>query len=191
MRLVSDNDKMSRPPHMPARILKVYIGALIGFSHVHHPDDVSTTFLSQDDILGAATGMERDKQNTHSKDSERIGRLQLLTSSLRVKWWSCLLNDLLQQTPNTSLFGFLETSSALRFVCILPRSRMGNVPLPIWPPHRDLVWLSLSVYGVREVGQAGRDSGCSATGSGGPGPSRAEHDVQIGWHLMFTGDSVK
>lgn len=45
--------KTSRSQHPPARILKVYNEALMGFSHMHHPDGLHTTLLFQGCVLGA------------------------------------------------------------------------------------------------------------------------------------------
>ena len=47
MRLVLGGHKVSRSPHSPARILKVYIEAFTGLSHTYRPGDLSTTLLSQ------------------------------------------------------------------------------------------------------------------------------------------------
>lgn len=48
--------KTSRSPHIPARILKVYIAALTGFSHAYLPYGLNTTFLFQDCFLGHLLG---------------------------------------------------------------------------------------------------------------------------------------
>ena len=68
MRLVSCGCKMSRFLHPPTIILKVYIEALTGFSHVYHPDGLNTTFLCQGCILGAASGNREGKKYIYSKD---------------------------------------------------------------------------------------------------------------------------
>lgn len=47
--------------------LKVHTEALTAFTHKYHPDDLSTTSLSQDYVLGAA-GSEEGKWNAHDKD---------------------------------------------------------------------------------------------------------------------------
>ena len=59
MRLVLSDHKMSRPPNRPARILKVYIEALTGFSHVFSSDGPDNTLLSQGCILETSPRMER------------------------------------------------------------------------------------------------------------------------------------
>lgn len=41
--LVLGDHKTSRSLHPPARILNVYTGALRGFSHVYHPEDLNNT----------------------------------------------------------------------------------------------------------------------------------------------------
>ena len=38
---------MTSSPHPPTSILKVYIEALTGFSHIHSPDGLDNTLLSQ------------------------------------------------------------------------------------------------------------------------------------------------
>lgn len=43
--------KVSRFLHPPTRILKVYIKALTGFSHIHYPEDLNNTLFSQGCIL--------------------------------------------------------------------------------------------------------------------------------------------
>ena len=48
LRLVLDDCKMSRSPHPSIRILKVYVEALTGFSHVFSPDGLNKTVLSQE-----------------------------------------------------------------------------------------------------------------------------------------------
>lgn len=46
MRLVLSRCKSSRSLQQLARILKVCIEALIGLSHIYHPDDLDYTFLT-------------------------------------------------------------------------------------------------------------------------------------------------
>lgn len=73
MRLVSHGCKMNRSLHLPTKILKVYIEALTGLSHVDHPDGLKTTFLCQGCVLGAASGDREGKKYTYSKDRGGIG----------------------------------------------------------------------------------------------------------------------
>ena len=47
MGLVLGSCKMSRSLHPPARIFKVYIEALTGFSHEYCPDGLNSTLLSR------------------------------------------------------------------------------------------------------------------------------------------------
>lgn len=49
--------KTSRSPHPPTRILKVYIVALTGFSHIISPDVLNTTLFFQGYILQMAASM--------------------------------------------------------------------------------------------------------------------------------------
>ena len=51
MRLVLGGCKASRSLHLPTRILKVFIEALMGFSHVLHPDGLNNTLLFQGCVL--------------------------------------------------------------------------------------------------------------------------------------------
>lgn len=53
MRLALNGCKTSRSLHMPVRILKVYIKAFIGFSHVFSPDSLNI-LLSQGYVLETA-----------------------------------------------------------------------------------------------------------------------------------------
>lgn len=46
-RLVLGIHKMSRSLHPSTRILNIYTEALNGFSHIHYPDGLSNTLLSQ------------------------------------------------------------------------------------------------------------------------------------------------
>lgn len=51
---------MNRPPCPLARILKVYIEALTGFSHVFSPGGLRTASLSQGSILRAASSVDKE-----------------------------------------------------------------------------------------------------------------------------------
>ena len=46
-RLVLDGCMMHRSLPPPTEILGIYIGALLGFSHIYYPDGLNTTSLSQ------------------------------------------------------------------------------------------------------------------------------------------------
>lgn len=37
--------QMRGSPHTPARVLRVDVGALMGFSHIYSPDDLNNTLL--------------------------------------------------------------------------------------------------------------------------------------------------
>ena len=56
-RLLSGSCKMSRSLPPPARILGVYIEALVGFSLMYRPDGLNTTSLSQGCVLEMAPAM--------------------------------------------------------------------------------------------------------------------------------------
>lgn len=62
MRLVLDNSRTSRSPHLPTRILKVYRETLTAFSPIHHPDGLNCTLLSQGCLL---------ENDTHCGNSEQ------------------------------------------------------------------------------------------------------------------------
>lgn len=70
-RLVLGGHKTSRSPHPPALILKVYIEALTGFSHVSCPGILITTLPSQVRIFGGASEIREGKWNAHSKNKGR------------------------------------------------------------------------------------------------------------------------
>lgn len=59
---------MSTSLHLPARILKVYIKASSGFSHLFHPYGLNNTLLSQGYVLETAPGTGNTWKNMHSKD---------------------------------------------------------------------------------------------------------------------------
>lgn len=68
MRLVLSSAQREVPMHPPARILKVYIEALTGFSHVYCPDDLTLFF--QGCILENSSPCENGGSNIYSKDRE-------------------------------------------------------------------------------------------------------------------------
>lgn len=80
--------------HSPAGILKVYIDAFPGFSHVSSPGSLHAMFLSQGCILRAASGSRESKQNTNFKDREGSGEtpvawVQLVSQqAVTSSWWS-------------------------------------------------------------------------------------------------------
>lgn len=80
MGLVLGSCKMSRFLHLLHQNLKVYIDALTGYSHAYYLDSLSTTFLSQVCILGAASGNRESKWNI-PKDRGRVGSVQVPSST--------------------------------------------------------------------------------------------------------------
>ena len=58
MMLVLGCHKMSRSPHLPTRILKVYIESLTVFRHMYNPGSFKNTLLSQGYVLGTASTVE-------------------------------------------------------------------------------------------------------------------------------------
>lgn len=69
--------KMSRSLYPPTRTLEVYIEALTGLSHVHHPDGLSNTLLSHARVLENGSYGGSSRQNTHSKDGGGVRSLSL------------------------------------------------------------------------------------------------------------------
>lgn len=67
MRLALGGCKMGRSLHLHDRILKFYVGALPGFSHVCFPDGLNSMLLSPSCILENVFSSENCRQNVHSK----------------------------------------------------------------------------------------------------------------------------
>ena len=88
VRLDLSSCKMSSSPHTSARILKVYIETVTGFSHVFILGGFNTTFLFQGCTLGAASG--GGEGSTMQLPRTGAG------ASLRVSWRSCPLDGFLQ-----------------------------------------------------------------------------------------------
>lgn len=77
MKFVLSGCKMSKSLPPPTRVLKVYIEALAGFSHVYRPDGPNTTSLSRLCAWDSLWNRE-GKWDTHTKDGE--GLRSLLTA---------------------------------------------------------------------------------------------------------------
>ena len=73
-----------RSLYPPTRTLQVYIEALTGLSHVHHPDGLSNTLLSHARVLENSSHGGSSGQNTHSKDGGGVRSLSLPGASSRV-----------------------------------------------------------------------------------------------------------
>ena len=71
-RLVLGGCKMSRSLHPPARILKDYIEALPGFSHLFSPDVLNNTLLSQVCVLGTAPNMGKARRRHIPRIGEQV-----------------------------------------------------------------------------------------------------------------------
>ena len=93
---VPDSLKTNRSPHLPTRILRVYIEALTGFSHIFSPDDLNI-FLSQGCILETAPNVEMVGEMYIPRIEEGVRSLQQPGCSSRVSWWSCPPDDLFEQ----------------------------------------------------------------------------------------------
>ena len=59
--------KLNRSPHLPARILGSYIGALTGFGHIYFLEGLNHTSPSKGYALGAILETEK-ASGTHSKN---------------------------------------------------------------------------------------------------------------------------
>lgn len=65
------NCKTNRFPHPPTRILKLYIGSLMGFSHVSISPSLNNLLLSQVYILEKGSHCGNNRQSVLSKDGGR------------------------------------------------------------------------------------------------------------------------
>lgn len=86
MRPVSGSSETSRSPYLLARILKVDIEALSGFSQVYHPEGLNNTVLSQGYFLETVSHCGNGGQNVSSKDrrGDRVPLIVQLTGQLAV-----------------------------------------------------------------------------------------------------------
>ena len=82
---------------LTAKILRVYIEALTGFSHVFSPDGLDSTLLSQGCILETAPTVGTVGRMYIPMTEERVRSFRMLGSSLWVNQQSHPLNDLFQQ----------------------------------------------------------------------------------------------
>lgn len=96
-RLILSCQKMSRSPHLPARILKFMLRTQQGPVHRSSPDGLNYTLLSQSCILEIAPSAGTVGRIYIPSPGEGRRSLQLPRSSSRVNQWSCLLKHLLQQ----------------------------------------------------------------------------------------------
>lgn len=80
-------------PYLPARILKVYVKALTGFSHVYLPDVLNNTLLPSGCDLENGSHCGNGEQNVNSKDTG--GREEPLIAQINHQPGS--LTDLLQK----------------------------------------------------------------------------------------------
>ena len=75
MMLILGSHKMSRSPPLTTRILKVYIEALMGFSHMYYPDGCSNTLVSQGSVLGAASSAGKASRKHILRTGKRVRSL--------------------------------------------------------------------------------------------------------------------
>ena len=68
-----------------ATVLKVYIEALVGFSHIYRPDGLNNTLLFQGYVFETGSYCGNSGQNVHSKDGKEMRSFQLPTSSSLVQ----------------------------------------------------------------------------------------------------------
>lgn len=74
MRLISGGHKTSRSPHLPTRILKVYIEALPGFSHIYCPEGLNNILFSSSCSFEMDPAMEM-VDRTHNPRTEEGSRV--------------------------------------------------------------------------------------------------------------------
>ena len=74
-RFVSGVCKRSRSPQPPARILRVYIEALMEFSPIYRPDGLKNILLSQGCVLETTAGMGIAGRTYTPRTEERVRSL--------------------------------------------------------------------------------------------------------------------
>lgn len=75
MRLVLGSCKINSSLHLPSRILKVFIEALNGLSHIYYPDALNNTLLSQGSVLENSSHSGNGWQIIESKDRKAVEEL--------------------------------------------------------------------------------------------------------------------
>lgn len=113
-------------PH-PRQILKVYMKAVIGFSHIYYPDGLNTSFLSHHLIISAVASENREgKWSTYSKDKAEGGKAPVAQVQLKGQplilssWW------LSQYPPGVHFKGFLPHNNTL----VIPKFWLRSWHLP-------------------------------------------------------------
>ena len=70
-------NKTGNSPHLPARIFRVYIEALMRFSHIYSPDGLNKTSISQGFVLEVASKMRTVGGTYIARTGEGVRSLQL------------------------------------------------------------------------------------------------------------------
>ena len=94
--LVLGSCRTSRSPHLPARILEIYIKTLTGFNHVFSPEGLNNTLLSEGCVLEMAPAMGMVDRRYIPRTELRVRGLRLSQPSSQINWQSRPLDDLFQ-----------------------------------------------------------------------------------------------
>ena len=107
---------MSRSTHLPTRIFKAFIEALMWvISHMDHPDGLSSTLLSQGCVLENGSHCRNNVENTlqgwrrHSKDAGTMWKIQ--SKDEENTFQGCRASDYYRQTTSSNGHGLLMISS--------------------------------------------------------------------------------
>lgn len=92
VRLILGSCKMSRSLHLPSRILRGYVEAVNGFSHIFSPGGLNNTLLSQGYVLGNSSHCRNNGQSVHSKNRGKgegplIAWILLKTQPVVISFW--------------------------------------------------------------------------------------------------------
>lgn len=98
-RLVLASLKTKRSLYLPTKILKIYVEAFTGFSHVYHPDGLYNTLLSQGCVLQNGSHCVNDGQKVFSKDGG--GSQESLIAQVQLKCQPAIMSS---QWPHPTLF---------------------------------------------------------------------------------------
>ena len=156
---------MSKSLHLPTRILKVYIEALTGFSHLFSPDGLINTSLSQGCITETDPKVEMVSKTYIPRTgkwvrghSNCLGPAGMLTCGLTLSMnfcsssWMIMLKKLSQQVLHIWMkinFYIIEPIYTLcnvlgKTVSILLSVSLNRVFPPNFPPQPRDIWQHLS-----------------------------------------------
>lgn len=106
MRLVLGRHKMNKSPPLPARILKVSIEILTGFSHIRSPDDLKNTLFSRGRVLENSSQGGMVDRTYIPRPGEEARSFQLPCPGPAPRSTGChlLFDDLFQQPQCSKVF---------------------------------------------------------------------------------------